>query len=234
MPDPSFLPGDAPGEAKVKICGLTRRADALHAEEAGADYLGVVLVPNTPRARTPEEARSLFEGVRVPSVIVVADMALSEIRRAAERVRASVIQLHGNEPPELAAELRKAGPWKIWKAIKVRRQADVLEGLSRFGGVVDGLLLDAWHAEKAGGTGTRFSWEAVTGVRDDFPPGLLFVAAGGLRPDNVREAVVELRPHVVDVSSGLEERPGIKSPLQVEKFIHRVRRATGEEGRDRG
>jgi phosphoribosylanthranilate isomerase len=218
----------------VKICGLTRRADALHAAEAGADYVGAVLVPNTPRAQTPEEARSLFEGVRVPSVIVVADLALSELQSAAERVGATVIQLHGNEPPGFAAELRKTGPWMIWKAIRVRGQADVLEGLSRFGDVVDGLLLDAWHPEKAGGTGTRFSREAVTGVRDDFPPGLLLVAAGGLRPDNVREAVVELRPHVVDVSSGVEDRPGVKNRLHVEKFIHRVREATGEEDRDRG
>ena len=218
----------------MKICGLTRRADALHAEEAGADYLGVVLVPNTPRARTPEEARSLFEGIRVPSVIVVADLALSELQRTAERVGAAVLQLHGDEPPEFAAELRKTGPWKIWRAIRVRGRADVLEGLSRFGGVVDGLLLDAWHPVKAGGTGTRFSWEVGAGVRDEFPPGLILVVAGGLGPDNVREAVVQLRPHVVDVSSGVEDRPGIKNRRLVEKFIHRVGGVTGEEDRDRG
>lgn len=216
-------------DTKVKICGLTRRVDALQAAQAGADYLGVVLVPNTPRARTPEEARALLDGIQLPTVIVVADLAVSELRGTAQRVGASVIQLHGDEPPELAAELREAGPWKVWKALRVRGRADVMEGLDRFGGVVDGVLLDGWHPEKIGGTGTPFSWEEVAEVRDAVPPGLLLVAAGGLRPDNVHEAVVRLRPQVVDVSSGVEERPGIKNRVRVEAFIQSVRAAKAGE-----
>ncbi len=210
-------------DTKVKICGLTRRADALQAAGAGADYLGVVLVPNTPRAGTPEEARALLDGIQVPSVMVVADLAVSELISTAEVVGASVIQLHGGEPPELVTALREAGPWKVWKSLRVRGRADVMKGLELFGGVADGLLLDGWHPEKTGGTGTPFSWEEVAEVRDAVPPGLLLVAAGGLRPDNVREAVIRLRPHVVDVSSGVEERPGIKNRSRVEAFIQSVR-----------
>ena len=213
-------------KTKVKICGLTRRVDALHAAEAGADYLGVVLVPNTPRARTPAEAKALLDGIQVPSVIVVADLALSDLRRAAEVVGASVIQLHGDETPDLVTELRQTGAWEVWKALRVRGWPDVMEGLARFGGVVDGLLLDGWHPEKTGGTGKPFPWGEVAEIRDAYPPGLVLVAAGGLRPDNVREAVIKLRPQVVDVSSGVEESPGIKNQVQVEKFILRVRAAT--------
>jgi phosphoribosylanthranilate isomerase len=229
MADSSTLSGAVVSDTKVKICGLTRRVDALHAAEVGADYLGVVLVPNTPRARTPEEARALLDGVQVPSVIVVANLALSEVKGAVERVGASVIQLHGDEPPELVMKIREAGPWEVWKALRVRGRADVVEGLARFGEVADGLLLDGWHPEKAGGTGTPFPWEEVAEVLEDLPPGLLLVVAGGLGPDNVHEAVIGLRPQVVDVSSGVEERPGIKDRFRVEAFIRNVRVARAGE-----
>jgi len=218
-------------KVKVKICGLTRRVDAMDAVEAGADFLGVVLVPDTPRARTPKEARALLADTGVPSVIVVADLGPSEIREAAEMVGASIIQLHGEESPEVVMELHEAGPWKVWKALRVRGQADLMEGLARFGEVADGLLLDAWHPGRRGGTGVRFSWEEVAEVRTAVPPRLLLVAAGGLAPDNVREAVITLRPQVVDVSSGVEERPGIKDRIRVEAFIRSFRAANegGEE-----
>ncbi|MFH1763997.1 MAG: phosphoribosylanthranilate isomerase [Gemmatimonadota bacterium] len=229
MADSSTFPGATVSDTKVKICGLTRRADALHAAGAGADYLGVVLVPNTPRARTAEEARELLDGIQAPSVIVVADLAVSSVTVLADRVGASVIQLHGDEPPEFVEDLRRAGPWEVWKSLRVRRLADVMEGLARFGGVVDGVLLDGWHPRKRGGTGTPFSWEEVAEVRDGFPPGVALVVAGGLGVDNVNEAVVRLRPQVVDVSSGVEESPGIKDRLRVEAFIRRVRAATAGE-----
>ena len=103
-------------ETKVKICGLTRRKDAIHAAGAGADYLGVVLVPNTPRFQTPKEARALLDGIQLPSVIVVANLELPHLMGVAELVGAAVIQLHGDEPPELVTELREAGPWDVWKA----------------------------------------------------------------------------------------------------------------------
>lgn len=225
MIDSSALQGSLRPDTKVKICGLTRRVDALYAAEAGADYLGVVLVPNTPRARTPEEARALLDGIPVPAVIVVADLPLAGLKEAAEGVGASVVQLHGDESPELAAEIRNAGPWEVWKALQVRERADVLNGFDRFGGVVDGLLLDAWHPTRTGGTGTPFPWEDVAGALEAAPPGLLLVVAGGLRPDNVNEAVIKLRPQVVDVSSGVEERAGIKDRIKVEAFIRTVRAA---------
>lgn len=214
-------------EPMVKICGLVRRADALHAAEAGADYLGVVLVAGSPRARTPEEARQLLFGIQRPVVIVVADLPVPRLVAAAETVGASVVQLHGNEPPEVVQEIRESGPWSVWKALRVREAGDVVRGLARFGAVADGLLLDGWHPERLGGTGEPFPWGAVSGVRELAPPELRLIAAGGLRPQNVREAIARLRPHIVDVSSGVESRTGVKDPALVEAFIRSVRWETG-------
>jgi phosphoribosylanthranilate isomerase len=214
---------------KVKICGLTRRRDALEAAGAGADYLGVVLVPDTPRCRSPQEARAIFDGIRVPSVVVVSNQAMSDVVYAARTSGADVIQLHGDESPHLVEALRQEGPWEVWKALRVRNASGVHEGFARFGQVADGVLLDGWHPERAGGTGIKFSWEAVAGVRDEVPEGLLLAVAGGLTPENVSDAVACLRPHLVDVSSGVEKEPGIKSPSKIESFINNVR-AVGQGG----
>jgi phosphoribosylanthranilate isomerase len=208
---------------KVKICGLTRRGDAEHAAERGADYLGAVLVPGTPRALRVSQARDLFRGISTPTVVVVADMELQEAAEAADAVTASVVQLHGDEPPELVALLREAGPWQVWKAVRMRNREDLSEGLRRFGEVADGLLVDGWHPEKRGGTGSPFSWDEVEGLRGRIPPGLHFIAAGGLTPENVEDAIRRLRPQVVDVSSGVEGSPGRKDPRKVEAFLTRVR-----------
>jgi len=210
----------------VKVCGLTRTGDAIHAARAGADFLGVVLVPNTPRFQTPEQAKLTLNGIRLPTVVVMADLGRFDAVQAAEIVGADVIQLHGEEPPELVAELRQDGPWEVWKALRLRNASELRVGLARYGPVVDGLVLDGWHPEKRGGTGVAFSWEEVAEVRGEVPEGLLLVIAGGLTAENVCEAVVRLRPDVVDVSSGVEERPGIKDQRMVETFIRNVR---GEE-----
>ena len=213
---------------KIKICGLTRREDVLVAEEAGADYLGVVMVPESPRSRTPEQARILLAGVGTRTAIVLADRGWSEAASWAETVGASVVQLHGSESPEDAFRLGESGPWQVWKALRVRAAEDVEKGLERFHGVVDGLVLDGWDPVLLGGTGNAFRLDQVAGIREAFPGGTTFVAAGGLGPDNVQEAIRQLRPHVVDVSSGVEGGPGVKDRNLVESFIRKARSAGGE------
>lgn len=217
-------------EPGIKICGLTRREDVTHAVQAGADLVGVVLVPESPRFRTPAQARELLRDISVPGVIVAANMGLPELSAAAERVGADVIQLHGAESPEMVERLRNAGPWKLWKAIRVRTSADVREGVTNYSGVAHGLVLDGWHPGKLGGTGAPFSWEEVSRMRDEFPPDLELVVAGGLRPENVQEVIIRLRPQVVDVSSGVEVEPGIKGRDRVEAFIGKVRSGGRSEG----
>ena len=220
-PPGSPRPGD--GFPAVKICGLRRRQDAEHAALAGADFLGVVLVPGTPRALSAEEARDVVAGLAPPVVTVIADLPLHRAQKEAEIVGAAVIQLHGEEPPGYALDLKGLGAWKLWKAIRVKEVNDVLRGLEAYVDVVDGLLLDGWHPRQTGGSGTSFSWEEVGKIRGRFPEGVRLIAAGGLRPENVGEAVRRLRPHVVDVSSGVEAVPGIKSPEKVQAFIRNVR-----------
>jgi phosphoribosylanthranilate isomerase len=214
----------------IKICGLTRPEDASAAAEAGADFLGVVLVPGTPRAVTPEQARGVVGGLAVPPVAVMADEPPGEAERIAVTVGATIIQLHGDESPEYAWDLGERGPWKIWKALRVKDIEDVLLGIATYGSSVDGLLLDGWHPRHRGGSGLPFDWRAVEEIRGSFPEGLQFIAAGGLRPENVEEAVRRMAPHVLDVSSGVEVRPGVKSRKKIRAFIRNARRPGRGEG----
>ena len=200
----------------VKVCGLTRRQDALFAAEAGAAYLGVVLVPGTPRALSVAEARALLDGIGVRKVVVMVNPTVDEALHAAATVGADVIQLHGEETPEFMGRLGARGPWEIWKALRVSGASAVLEGLDRFGSAAQGILLDGWHPRDRGGSGTAFSWEEVEGIRGLFPAGLRLIAAGGLNPENVHEAILRLAPHVVDVSSGVEAGPGIKDSGKIQ------------------
>lgn len=210
----------------MKICGLTRREDAAFAAEAGADYLGVVLVPGSPRALKPLEARRVVEALPRPSVAVVADLPPEAMAETAEAVGASVIQLHGDEAPEALAKLKSLGEWELWKALRIREPSEVSEGLARYGDLVSGLLLDGWHPEQKGGTGTAFPWRSVSRLRASFPNDVLFIAAGGLGPGNVAQAVTRLGPDVVDVSSGVETSPGIKDRALIQAFL----RAAGGMG----
>lgn len=209
----------------VKICGLTRREDALSAAASGADYLGVVSVPDTPRYRPPRDANAILQGLDARSVLVVSDLDLTGLLRAAEDAAADVIQLHGNESPDLALNLRNEGRWEVWKAVRVRNPGDVTEAIRRYGGAVDGLLMDGWHPKKTGGSGVSFPWEEVADARRMAPEGMRIIVAGGLTPENVSRAVSVLRPDVVDVSSGVEEEPGIKNRHHMEAFIRKVREA---------
>lgn len=209
----------------VKICGLTRREDALAAADAGADLLGVVVVPSSPRAVSVEAARAIGEGIDVPLALVTADRDPHELAREAREVGAEVLQLHGKESSGDVERLRDAGDWALWKAVRIREAGDLEEALRRFGGLVDAIHLDGWHPRRLGGTGIRFPWNEVARVRDRIPDGMTLVAAGGLTPENVGEAVQLLRPDVVDVSSGVEARPGIKDPTKLMAFIRAARSA---------
>lgn len=218
-----MVPPVGRGTPAVKICGLTREEDGLAAAEAGADYLGVVASPGFTRTAPPGLGAALAAATGVPVVAVSVDEPMDVLVSLARECHASVLQLHGSESPELVSALRGEGPWKLWKAVRVRSTEETLRALEDWSGRVDGILLDGWHPGLPGGTGTRFPWEVVESVRDAFPRGTLFVAAGGLVPDNVGEAVRRLRPDVVDVSSGVERSPGIKDPERVRSFIENAK-----------
>jgi phosphoribosylanthranilate isomerase len=210
------------GPPAVKVCGLTRLRDAEVAAEAGAAYLGAILAPGYRRSVTASAARVIFRGFQAQAVGVFVDSDGDALRSAAGSAGLRVVQLHGEESPEVADEVRSAG-YEVWKAVRVRDADDVDAALRRYAGSVDALLLDGYDPSAAGGTGTRFDWSAVAARLGPLPDGLRLVAAGGLRPENVAEAARTLRPHVVDVSSGVESAPGIKDPAAVRAFVRAVR-----------
>jgi phosphoribosylanthranilate isomerase len=214
----------------VKICGLVRPEDATLAASLGAAWVGVVLVPGTPRARTAEQARALGEAAGlaggVPLAIVVADLDPSAAAEAARTAGARALQLHGEETPETFARLRDMGDWELWKALRVRSGDEILPAAERWKGVADLLLLDGWHPDRRGGTGTAFDWAALESVRELWPSGLRLGVAGGLRPQNVAAAAMRLRPDLVDTSSGVEAAPGRKDPELLHAFLAAARGAS--------
>jgi phosphoribosylanthranilate isomerase len=212
---------------EVKICGVTRREDAGQAASAGADYIGAILSPGYSRSIEPEIAATFLEGggATATLVAVFVDLAVPKAARAARTAGAGVIQLHGDERPDHLRALRAEGPWRLWKAVRVRRPAEVLAAAERWVGIADGLLLDGFREGSGGGQGARFPWKALEVVRHQVPVELKLVVAGGLTPENVDKAVSRLAPDVVDVSSGVERLLGVKDPDRVRAFIQRARAA---------
>jgi len=206
----------------VKVCGLTLAGDAAMALDAGARYLGVILAPGGKRTVTPEAAAVIFGGLAARHVGVFVNATATELRHAAAVAGLHVLQLHGDEPPELAAELRGEG-YTVWKAVRPRDGDEFSAAVVRYTGAVDALLLDGYSPDARGGTGTSFPWHQVAERLSALPPGLALVAAGGLRPENVAEAAAILRPAIVDVSSGVETAPGVKDPAAVRAFVAAVR-----------
>ena len=196
----------------VKICGITCREDAEVAAKAGARYFGAVMYAASPRNVSAETARDFSADLDPDLVIVVADAAPDAVVSWARRSNAAVVQLHGDESPEVARQVRNAGDWQVWKAVRARDAATVYRAVERYGAVVDGFLVDGWHPDLIGGTGVRVGWDELTDLRERVGGGRQLVAAGGLTPENVGQVVSLARPHVVDVRSGVERVPGRKEP----------------------
>lgn len=210
---------------RIKICGITRERDAVDAVEAGAHALGLVFA-DSPRGVTIARARRIAAAVPpfASLVGVFANARPATILRAAGEVGLAEVQLHGDETTEFVAQLR--GP-RVIKAVRVR-DASFIDSVRAFAGAgVSGILLDAFSQVARGGSGRRFDWDLVVGARDagaldGCPP---LVLAGGLTPHNVRAAVRRIRPWGVDVSTGVEESPGVKSAERIAQFIAAVNSA---------
>ena len=202
---------------RVKICGLTTLEDALAAAKAGADLLGFVLVPSSPRRVTPEQAAGIVAGlrgcgVRLPCVGVVAGLAAVEVRELKRRCGLDLMQLHDEEAPEVAAALYP-------EAIVARAVAgpEALADLGRYRAYA--YLLDARGPGPRTGPARPWDWRLLRSVA---LPGRIIVA-GGLTPENVAEAVRVARPWGVDVASGVEAAPGRKDRAAMARFIRAVR-----------
>ncbi len=198
----------------VKICGITRTEDALLAAELGATAVGFVLWPGSTRAVDPFRARSIARHLPplVSVVGVFVDQPIEYVKRVARLVPLDAVQLHGCESAEYCGD---AGT-RVIKAIRAAdTAADDLERWPR--NVV--ILLDAGDRAQRGGTGRTVDWNVAARVARTRPT----ILAGGLRPDNVSEAARRVRPWGVDVSSGVEVRPGIKDPARLREFFEALR-----------
>jgi phosphoribosylanthranilate isomerase len=203
---------------KVKICGLKTEAALEAALAGGADYVGFVFFPPSPRNVAPATAKTLATKARgrakVVALMVDPDDAL--IADVVASAAPDVLQLHGHETPERVAEVRAHWGIPVMKALPVET-ADDARAARRFS-AADLILFDARapaDSTRPGGNGAPFDWRLLLGVGD----GLAFVLSGGLTPDNVAEAIRLTGAAIVDVSSGVESRPGEKDPDLIRRFL---------------
>ena len=196
---------------RVKICGITSTADAQAAIEAGADALGFMFYAPSPRNLSPAQAAAIIRDLPpfVAKVGVFVNPSEEDVRVALTEAGVDTLQFHGDESPDFC---RRFGV-KVIKAFRMQDEAS-LQPLTNYRG--ETWLLDAFVAGKLGGTGARFNWALA---KQAVAKGGRVILAGGLTPDNVADAVRQVRPFGVDVSSGVESGPGKKDAEKVRRFI---------------
>ena len=200
---------------RVKICGITRVEDALAAAAAGADAIGLVFYAKSPRAVDIEQAREILAVLPpfVTSVGLFVDAERSELERILASVPLDLLQFHGDESVQQCEAFGRP----YIKALRVKAGDDIAARVARYPSA-QGILLDAYVEGVPGGTGEAFDWSLI-------PQALSkpLILAGGLRPDNVAEAVSRVRPYAVDVSGGVEASKGVKDVEKVDAFIRAAR-----------
>lgn len=206
---------------RIKICGVTRPDDARAAAAAGADAIGLVFYAGSPRALNLDAARAAAAALPplVSRVALFLDPSAADVQTIVDALRPDLLQFHGGESPEFCG--RFGVPYM--KAVPMGdERADPAAYAARFADAA-ALLLDGHRPGEAGGRGKGFGWEERHGGHD-----LPVVLAGGLTPDNVAEAVRDVRPYAVDVSSGVESAPGVKDSARIRAFAEAVREADRE------
>jgi phosphoribosylanthranilate isomerase len=202
--------------SKIKICGITNLDDALAAIEYGADALGFVFHPKSPRAVTPETAKKILSELPpfITTVGVFVNESKTNIEEIVEYVNLNIIQLHGDEPPEACHLCRR-----VIKAIRVRDLND-LQTLQKY--KVSAFLLDTYSPDSMGGTGQIFNWDIAVEAKKFGR----IILAGGLNPENVEEAIKWVRPYGIDVATGVEgDKKGKKDLQRLRLFIERAKKA---------
>lgn len=212
---------------RVKICGITSGADAGAACDAGADAIGINFFSGSPRCCTLKQAQAVARAVR-PGVVrvgVFVNSTADEVRRVAAETPLDLVQLHGDEPPELLRELRPLPAVRVFRVqADLNPVRDYLAQCHRLQAWPRMALVDACRTGEYGGTGQKLDWPQLAKERSVWH-GMPLILAGGLNPQNVAAAIATVRPWAVDVASGVEDSPGRKSvPLMVE-FVHAAREA---------
>ena len=207
-------------QTRIKICGIARAQDALAAASSGADAIGLVFYPASPRAVTAQQAAKIV--AVLPPFITIVGLFVNEpadhVERILQEVPLDVLQFHGDETAAFCQQF--ARPWI--KALRVRKNTDIVAACREFS-AARGLLLDAWQQGVPGGTGKTFDWQLASA---SLPAEIIL--AGGLHAENVADAIDVVRPAAVDVSGGVEASPGVKDAGKIRSFIAAVRAADRE------
>lgn len=202
---------------KVKICGITRREDALAAVAAGADFLGFIFVESSARRVEPELVAGIIQAVRqtekgrdVSMVGVFRNDDPRHIRNIVRQAGLDLVQLHGDETDDITTQI----PVPVIQAFRV---ASLAPDCSRHPSAA-WVLFDTYVAHLEGGTGATFDWNLLAG----HPRERRFFLSGGLNPDNVAGAIRIVRPDAIDLSSGVEDAPGVKNHAKIQRLFHQI------------
>ena len=198
---------------RIKICGISNGLDALMAAEAGADALGFIAVPGSPRFLPPE----VYHEISAALPIFVKRVVVAHRPEEAEEYLAEYVQHYEDTTDK--SRIRRGAAWRI-RAFRMRDESSLLE-IQNFSEPVGAILLDTYHKGMLGGSGETFDWSLAARAKamTDRP----ILLAGGLTPENVQDALEAVRPYGVDVSSGVESAPGVKDHAKIKAFVRAVR-----------
>ncbi|MGI4788874.1 MAG: phosphoribosylanthranilate isomerase [Janthinobacterium lividum] len=198
---------------RIKICGITNREDALAAAEAGADALGFNAIPSSPRYVDTQENFEITENL--PMFI----QCVTVVQRPGDEEE--YVPDYVQHYEDTAAESRATGlAWKRIRAFRMRDES-VLDEITAYADPVGAILLDTYHKDFLGGSGETFDWSLA--VRAKALTNRPIILAGGLTPENVKDALEAVRPYAVDVCSGVEVSPGVKDHAKIKAFVRAVR-----------
>ncbi|MDP2286798.1 MAG: phosphoribosylanthranilate isomerase [Pseudohongiella sp.] len=212
-----------PSRTRVKICGITRPADARLAAQLGADALGLVFYAGSKRAVSIEQAQQIR--AVVPAFVSLVGLFVNPTQKQVESVLADVhldcVQFHGDETPAFCASFGVPYVKALRMAPSLSTADDVLTLIDQYA-TASGILLDAWDPVQAGGTGKQFDWSLAAQCvqQSDLP----IILAGGLEAANAVQAINDVKPWALDLSSGVESEPGVKDPQRLTAFFDEVNR----------
>ena len=202
-------------QTRLKICGITNLEDARFAAGAMADYLGFIFYPGSARHVSPRTAAEISGWIEGPGKVgVFVNQPIEEVNSVIDRVGIDMVQLHGDESVDYARKVKKP-VIKVFRVKGSENAADLEKTLENWKGVAAYFLFDAFDKKEFGGTGKTWDWSLMKCITCDTP----FFLAGGISSDNVKNAVALLRPYAVDLSSTLEDRPGVKDFEKMQDFF---------------
>ncbi|QPF38424.1 phosphoribosylanthranilate isomerase [Acinetobacter sp. TTH0-4] len=210
---------------RAKICGITRIEDIHSAVHAGVDAIGFVFYAPSPRYVTFAQAQQLAHHIPayVQLVGLFVNASSDEILQVLKNVPLDIVQFHGDESPEQCHDIAKIVGRRWYKAIQVKPDLDIIKIIKNYQHAgASAVLLDAWHPDLKGGTGHQFDWSQFPKL--DIP----LILAGGLKPDNIEEAIKTTGAYAVDVSGGVESAKGIKDQQLIEHFMQGVQRGSAK------